>query len=87
MSIVCHNKKVRHKIDFYILHTVSLLIILLIIAIICYHYANHRSKQKNIGTLTTKMENNEFKTVCMKNRMCYFLDGIINLEDFDLMKF
>ena len=54
VSIICHNKKVRYKIDFYILHTVLLLIILLITAIICYHYANHRSKQKNIVTLTTK---------------------------------
>ena len=33
--------------DCYILHTVLLVIILLlIIAIICYHYAKHRSKLK-----------------------------------------
>ena len=35
-------KKVRYKMDFYILHTVLLVIILLfMIAIICYHYAKH----------------------------------------------
>ena len=43
------NKKVRYKMDFYILLTVFLVIILLfIIAIICYYYAKHRSKQKNV---------------------------------------
>ena len=48
-SINCHRKKVR---DFYILHTVLLaIILLLIITIICYHYAKHRLKQ-NIDALT-----------------------------------
>ena len=43
----CHSKKV---IECYILHTVLLVIILLLtITIICYHYA----KQKSIDTLTT----------------------------------
>ena len=33
--------------------TVLLMIILLLkITIICYHYAKHRSKQKHVGTLT-----------------------------------
>ena len=42
-----HNKKVRYKMDCYILQTVLLVIILLfIIVIICYHYAKHRSKLK-----------------------------------------
>ena len=41
------HKKVRYKIDCYILHTILLVIILLlIIAIICYRYAKHRSKLK-----------------------------------------
>ena len=45
-SINFQTNKVRYKIDCYILHTVSLVIVLpLIIAIICYHYAKH----KNIG--------------------------------------
>ena len=36
------HKKLRHKTDCYILNTVSFVIILLfIIAIICYHYANY----------------------------------------------
>ena len=30
------------------------------------------------------MENNEFKKVRIKNRTCYYFDGIIKLEDFDL---
>ena len=53
VSISMHNKKVRYKIDCYILHTVLLLIILLlIVTIICYHYAKHRSKEKGIDALT-----------------------------------
>ena len=31
-----------------------------------------------------KMENNEIKKVCIKNRLCYYFDDIIKLEDFDL---
>ena len=43
------DKKVRYKIDCYILHTVLLVIMLLfIITTICYHYAKHRSKLKNL---------------------------------------
>ena len=50
ISINCHNEKIR---DCYISHTVLLTIILLLrIAIICYHYAKHRSKQKDIDALT-----------------------------------
>ena len=42
VSINCHSKKVTRKIDCYILHTFLLVIMLLfIIAIICYHYAKH----------------------------------------------
>ena len=49
MSKSVHNKKVRYKMDCYILHMVLLVIIFIfIIAIICYHYAKHRSKQKNV---------------------------------------
>ena len=44
-SINCHCKKVRYKIDCYILHTAFLVIILpLLTTIICYHYAEHMSK-------------------------------------------
>ena len=47
------DKKVRYKIDCYILHTFLLVIILLfIIAIICYHCKKHQSKQKRTGAIT-----------------------------------
>ena len=29
------------------------------------------------------MENNEFKNVSIKNRLCYYFGGITELEDFD----
>ena len=46
----CHSKKVRAC---YILHIVLLgIVLVLIIIIICYHYAKHGSKQKGINTLT-----------------------------------
>ena len=53
VSINCYSKKVRNNIDFCILHTALLMILLLlIITIICYHYVKHRSKQKGIDALT-----------------------------------
>ena len=49
----CHSEKVRYKLDCYNLYKVLLaIILLLIITIICYHYAKHRSKQKDIDALT-----------------------------------
>ena len=51
-SITYHSKKVRYKIDCNILHTGLLVIILLlIIAIISYHYSKNRSKQKGIDAI------------------------------------
>ena len=45
MLVNSENKKVEYKIDFYILHTVFLVIILLmLITIIWYLYAKHMSK-------------------------------------------
>ena len=45
MLVNSENKKVEYKIDFYILHTVLLVIILLmLITIIWYLYAKHMSK-------------------------------------------
>ena len=45
MLINWHIKKIRYKMDCYILQTVLLVIILLsIITIICYHYVKHRLK-------------------------------------------
>ena len=53
MSIISNDKKVRDRMDCYILHIILVVIIVLIvIAIICYHYAKYRSNQKPIGTLT-----------------------------------
>ena len=52
VSINCDNKKVRYKIDCYILQTFLLVTILLfMIAIIFDHYIIYRSKQKQIDTL------------------------------------
>ena len=51
VSINCHSEKVKYKIDSYILHTLLLAIILLLI-IVCYHYANYGSKEKGIDVLT-----------------------------------
>ena len=46
------DKKVRHEIDYYLLPTVLLVIVLLFtIAIICYHYLKHWSKHKGIDAL------------------------------------
>ena len=53
MLVNSENKKVEYKNHFYILHTVFLVIILLmLITIICYHYAKHRSKQKSLDVRT-----------------------------------
>ena len=42
MLTISDDKKVRYKMDCYILHTVLLaIILLLLIAIICYHYEKH----------------------------------------------
>ena len=45
VSINSDDKKVRYKIDYYILQTVLLVITLLLSTITYYHYAKHRSKQ------------------------------------------
>ena len=53
VSISPDDKRMRSKMDCYILHTFVLVIILLfIIAIIYYHYTRYRSKQKRTGALT-----------------------------------
>ena len=51
-SKVLATIKIRHKINCYILHTVLLaMILLLLIATVCYQYAKNRSKQKGIDAL------------------------------------
>ena len=84
VSINSDSKNVRSKIDCYILHGVLLVIVLLlIVTIICYHYEKHRSKQKSIDALQIqkwKIEN--FKKFILKNRTCHDIYDIIKLEDF-----
>ena len=56
------GKKVRYKINCYILHAVLVVIILILeIAIICYHFAKDGSKLKTYWRANSiKIENNEF---------------------------
>ena len=55
-SINYDDKKVRYKMECYILYTVLLMIILLFtIAITCDHYTKHRSKLKNVNVLTIEI--------------------------------
>ena len=52
VSINSDHKKVRYTMDYYISHTVLLVVILLfIIAAIFYHYAKHKSKLKKLYAL------------------------------------
>ena len=49
LSINCHNKKVKYNIDYSILHiNLVVTLLLLMIVVLCYHYAKHRSKLKKI---------------------------------------
>ena len=69
--------------DCYILHTVLLVIILLVmIAIICYHYEKGRSKLKKVMPHKINLKHNEFKTGRIKNRTSYYFNCIIKFEDF-----
>ena len=70
--------------NYYTLHTVLLVIILLfIIAIICYHYAKLWSKQKKYWhTNTIKWAIMNFK-ICIKYRTCCHFNDMIKFEDFD----
>ena len=53
LAHVVDDKKVRYKMNCYVFHAVLLAIILLfIIAIICYHYTKQRAQQKNTGAQT-----------------------------------
>ena len=62
------NKKVKLNGLLYSVHVLLMIILLFITAVICYHYAKHRSKQKTYCcTNNTKMENNEFKKSVVKS--------------------
>ena len=52
VSINCHIKKVRNKMDYIFLSFLLVTIVQFIITFICHYYTN-RSKQKHAGTLTT----------------------------------
>ena len=85
VSTNSNGKKVRYKMDCYIFHTVLIVIILLfIIAIICYRYAKHSSKLKKTycRTRNIKTDNNEFKNVRIENLLFYYFDDIIKFENF-----
>ena len=60
MSMNCRDKKLRYKIDCFILRAILLAIaLLLIITIICYYHAKHWQKTVLISN-NTEMGNNEF---------------------------
>ena len=75
--------------DCYILQTVFLMIMLVfIIAIIYYSHANISQNRRTYCRVNDiKMENNEFKKVCIKNRTRYYFDDTIKFEDFDFDNF
>ena len=84
VSINRQSEKLSCKVDSYILHPVSeVIILLLIIAIFQYHYAKHWSKQKNIDALTIKKWRIiNFKTFVLKT-VTVIISMTIKLEDFD----
>ena len=43
-----------------------------------------KTKKTYCLTKYIKMENNEIKRISIKNRTCYYFDGIIKIEDFDV---
>ena len=71
-------RNVRYKMDFYILHT------LLLVAILLFMMQNIGQNKKYWRTNKIKMEkNNELKRFVIKNRTCYFFNDIIKVKDFD----
>ena len=70
MSANSEGKNFRYKSVSYIFHTILLVIILLMtITIICYHYVKHRSKlkKKHWHANKIKIQNNEFEWVILMN--------------------
>ena len=83
-SINVHNKKVRYKMNCYILYMVLLVVILLfIITVIGYHYAKNKSRQKKYWpTNNAEMEKDESKKHSIINHMCYYFNDINRFEEF-----
>ena len=80
-----HSKK-KYKMDCYILQTfLSEIILLFIIAIICYHYAKHRSKQKNIGKIAKQNKTKQGRSQNLKavpqNLMKFFKVDDVTAND------
>ena len=70
--------------DCYILQTVFLMIMLVfMIDIIYYSHANTSQNRRTYCRVNDiKMENNEFKKVCIKNH--YYFDVIISMKQLNL---
>ena len=63
VSVYSDDRKIKCKMDCYILQKILLVTkLLFIIAINCYHYMNYRSKQKHIDM----EKNNELKISALK---------------------
>ena len=86
VSIDHHSEKVRYKIYAYNLHTLLLAIILLLmITVICYNYAKHRSNQKDIDALTIQKRKIMNFEKFVLNIVRVIISVTIKLEeDFDL---
>ena len=85
-TTVTSNMPTNFKMDYYILHMVLLLTMLLLeIGIIFYHSSKCRSKRKNaLLQKQYKIENNESEKVSIKSQKCYFINQMTNFQDIDL---
>ena len=71
----------------YFVQVLLVVILLFIIAIICYLIQNIGQNKENYWhTNNVRMENNELKKIGISNRSYYF-DDIIKIEDVDFNKF
>ena len=53
----------------------------------CHHLLSLYSTKTCWRTNHIKMENNEYKKVCIKNRMRYYFNDITKFQDFELIMF
>ena len=86
VPITSDDKKVRYKIDCYILRTFLLATILLfMITIIFYHYSKHRFKQKKYWRyIEIKIDKNDkLKKIGTKKCTRYSFNDIIKVEGLD----
>ena len=95
VPITFYNKKVRYKMNCCILRTVLVVVILLfLIAIICYQCTKQSSKQKiywrkimeehwKLKIMEEKEKWKKKEIFCTKNCTCYYFDDIIKFEEFN----